>query len=53
MKGILNGGKAVLSLTLLLCLAALVPKPRVAADEAYDIAILNGRVMDPESPPRL
>src|SRR6266852_3444687 len=49
MKGILNGGKAVLSLTLLLCLAALVPKPRVAADEAYDIAILNGRVMDPES----
>src|SRR6266478_2080829 len=49
MKAILNGGKAVLSLTLLLCLAALVPKPRVAADEAYDIAILNGRVMDPES----
>jgi N-acyl-D-aspartate/D-glutamate deacylase len=49
MKSILNGGKAVLSLTLLLCLAVLVPKPRVAADEAYDIAILNGRVMDPES----
>src|SRR5467141_4796736 len=49
MKGILNGGKAVLSLTLLLCPAALVPKPRVAADDIYDIAILNGRVMDPES----
>src|SRR5713101_759781 len=49
MKAILNGGKAVLSLTLPLCLAALVPKPRVAADESYDIAILNGRVMDPES----
>ncbi len=49
MKSILNCGKAVLSVTLLLCLAALVPKPHVAADEAYDIAILNGRVMDPES----
>src|ERR1700674_6079 len=49
MKSILNGGKALLSLTLLLCLAALVPKSRLAADEAYDIAILNGRVMDPES----
>jgi N-acyl-D-aspartate/D-glutamate deacylase len=49
MKSILNGGKALLSLTLLLCLAALVPKSRLAADEAYDLAILNGRVMDPES----
>ncbi len=48
-KSILDGGKAVLPLTLLLCLAALVPKPRVTADEAYDVAILNGRVMDPES----
>src|ERR1700736_273905 len=49
MKSILRCVKAVLSLTLLLCLAVLVPKPNAAADEAYDIAILNGRVMDPES----
>jgi N-acyl-D-aspartate/D-glutamate deacylase len=48
-KSILNGRKAVLSLILLLCFSLLLLRPRVAADEAYDIAILNGHVMDPES----
>ena len=49
MKSILSDGRAVLLLTLLLCIPVLVFGPRVAADEAYDLAILNGRVMDPES----
>jgi N-acyl-D-aspartate/D-glutamate deacylase len=38
-----------LTLALLGLIAALTYKPRVLADETYDIAILNGRVMDPES----
>jgi N-acyl-D-aspartate/D-glutamate deacylase len=49
MKSILNGGKPILCVAVLLCLIALIPKPRVAADETYDVAVLNGRVMDPES----
>jgi N-acyl-D-aspartate/D-glutamate deacylase len=49
MKPISNGGKALLLVVLLLGLVALIPKSHVAADESYDVAILNGRVMDPES----
>jgi N-acyl-D-aspartate/D-glutamate deacylase len=45
----LNRGKALLTPTLLLCLTTLIPKHHVVADEAYDMVILNGRVMDPES----
>lgn len=38
------------SLTMFVCLAGLVRKLRVTrADEAYDLVIANGRVMDPES----
>lgn len=38
------------SLTMFVCLAGLVWKLRVTrADEAYDLVIANGRVMDPES----
>ena len=49
MKSILNGGKPILCMAVLLGLIAVVPKPRVVADETYDVAVLNGRVMDPES----
>jgi N-acyl-D-aspartate/D-glutamate deacylase len=49
MKPISNGGKALRLVVLLLGLVALIPKSHVAADESYDVAILNGRVMDPES----
>ena len=49
MKPILNGGKPILCVAVLLCLFALISKPRVAADETYDVAVLNGHVMDPES----
>jgi N-acyl-D-aspartate/D-glutamate deacylase len=41
--------KALLTLSLLASFAIFVSKLHVAADETYDIAILNGRVMDPES----
>jgi N-acyl-D-aspartate/D-glutamate deacylase len=46
-----NMAKAALALVLLVSVAALPStfRVRAAADEAYDIAILNGRVMDPES----
>jgi N-acyl-D-aspartate/D-glutamate deacylase len=38
------------SLTMFVCLAGLVRKLRITrADEAYDLVIANGRVMDPES----
>jgi dihydroorotase len=46
-----NVAKAALALVLVVSVAALPStfRVRAAADEAYDIAILNGRVMDPES----
>jgi N-acyl-D-aspartate/D-glutamate deacylase len=44
-----NLAKALLSLLLLGSTALLASKPHATADETYDIAILNGRVMDPES----
>ncbi len=39
----------LLSLLFFLGASALATNPRVVADDSYDIAILNGRVMDPES----
>jgi N-acyl-D-aspartate/D-glutamate deacylase len=45
----LNVAKAAVTLALLASVVIFVSKLRVAADERYDIAILNGRVMDPES----
>src|ERR1700719_2608548 len=46
-----NVAKAALAVVLLVSIAAFPStfRVRAAADEAYDIAILNGRVMDPES----
>ncbi len=44
-----NVAKAVVTLVLLVSVAALASTFRVTADEAYDIGILNGHVMDPES----
>jgi len=46
-----NVAKAVVTLVLLVSVAALAStfRVRAAADDAYDIAILNGHVMDPES----
>ena len=46
-----NVAKAALALVLLVSIAAFPStfRVRATADEAYDIAILNGRVMDPES----
>ena len=45
-----NVAKAALAVVLLVSIAAFSTfRVRAAADEAYDIAILNGRVMDPES----
>jgi dihydroorotase len=46
-----NVAKAALAVVLLVSIAALPStfRVRAAADEPYDIAILNGRVMDPES----
>ncbi len=43
--------KALVTLALLAFIAALASKLRVraAVDDTYDVAILNGRVMDPES----
>jgi len=45
----LNVAKAAVTLALLAAVGIFVSKVRVAADDTYDIAILNGRVMDPES----
>ena len=46
-----NVAKAALAVVLLVSIAAFPStfRVRAAADEAYDIAILNGRVTDPES----
>src|ERR1700720_157734 len=46
-----NVAKAIATLALLAFVAAFASTLRVraAADETYDVAILNGRVMDPES----
>ena len=46
-----NVAKTALAVVLLVSVAALplTFRVRAAADEAYDIAILNGRVMDPDS----
>ena len=46
-----NVAKAALAVVLLASIAAFPStfRARAAADEAYDIAILNGRLMDPES----
>jgi dihydroorotase len=46
-----NVAKAALAVVLLVSIAAFPStfRARAAGDQAYDIAILNGRVMDPES----
>src|SRR5258705_8175266 len=46
-----NAAKIAVTLVLFAAIATLVSKSRSteAAGEAYDVAILNGRVMDPES----
>ena len=47
----LNVAKAVVTLLLLATVAVFAPKLLLlaATDQTYDVAILNGRVMDPES----
>ncbi len=46
-----NAAKTTVTLVLFAAIATFASKPRSsqAAGEAYDVAILNGRVMDPES----
>jgi len=46
-----NAAKIAITLVLFAAIATFASKPRSdgAAGEAYDVAILNGRVMDPES----
>jgi N-acyl-D-aspartate/D-glutamate deacylase len=44
-----NVAKTLLTLVLLTSVAVFVAKLHAAPDETYDVAILNGRVMDPES----
>jgi dihydroorotase len=44
-----NVAKALLTLLLFASVATFVSKLRANPDETYDLAILNGRVMDPES----